>query len=582
MCCPLSPNNFWRSPMKNASTHQVSIGVRSSMSKPSCVHLPPPALHLGYIATAILGCVFLLPSLALATPRSAKIISIRTEYGVTRALSATELIKANALLLRLWLPGNGVTTIKLKRPASLRSSNLWRGYAESPSRDAGRQSSVSRRWAAASLTEQSGLLPSTGYAIPSAELSGIEKKLTLNFATSGVRGGTRFFSLSGGEGAEKLRVVRAPHFALANKGCPLKGHLEEHAREISGNISPSSLPRSSRAVSDRAVNLSKKLTLKTVADWRWSALYGANANTRIQTIVNAASAIYGNDLAMSLSIDSQLVDNSPLSYPASITNPESFLELFSNQDIKGSSNAGVLFTDRTFDDSVIGIAYLGVICRIPSASYAAIRRFQDALDPIILAHEIGHTLSAVHVSDGIMTTSLNPSNPPSSFSASSINEIASHVQTYGSCMASVSPNPTPTATPTSGGSGSASSTTRIRLLIAGPRIVLRPSVSDEYGSVFGQQCTFSIKAGFSRKGLFSKGTTLFSSTLSALPSGLVARLSRRSATSGPLYLRGYIQCPGAPLDTTATIWFDPSSLNITKKTTQSNFLKDLKLRLKRE
>jgi hypothetical protein len=570
--------------MKNTSTRLVSMGDRSLRSKGSCMHLPPAALFVGWVTTAVVGCVFLLPSLALGTPRSARIISIRTEYGGSGTLSATTIAKANVILLRLWLPGNGVTTIKLNRPTSLSSSNLWRGYAQSPSRDAGRQSSASRRWAAASLTEQAGLLPSAEYVTPSPDLSVIGKKLTLNFATSGVRGGTRFFSLSGGEGAKKLKVVRAPHFALANKGCPMKGHLEEHAREIFGELSTSSRSRPSSALSARAVNLSKKLTLRTVADWRWSAFYGANANTRIQTIANAASAIYGNDLAMSLSIDSQFVDNSSLSYPASITNPESFLELFSNQNLKGSANAGVLFTDRTFDDSVIGIAYLGVICRIPSASYAAIRRFQDALDPIILAHEIGHTLSAVHVSDGIMTTSLNPSNPPSSFSASSINEIASHVQTYGSCMASVSPNPnpTPTATPNSGGSGSASSTTRIRLLIAGPRIVLRPSVSDEYGSGLGEQCTFSIKAGFSRRGLFSKGTTLFSSTLSALPSGLVARLSRRSATSGPLYLRGYIQCPGAPLDTTATIWFDPSSLNFSKKTSQSNFLKDLKLRLKRE
>jgi hypothetical protein len=104
--------------------------------------------------------------------------------------------------------------------------------------------------------------------------------------------------------------------------------------------------------------------------------------------------VYGRDVGIDISVESTFLDSSPLSYPSAITASETLLDLFRQNATRGAADVGVLFTDRTFDDGVIGIAYLGVVCRFPAASYGAIRRFQDALDPIILAHELGQPLES--------------------------------------------------------------------------------------------------------------------------------------------------------------------------------------------
>ncbi len=385
------------------------------------------------------------PRLALATPRTARVISIRSERGSSDSINTAMIAASRSLTVRIVLPGAGLTEISLtSRPRNDERSAgeqalFWRGEARAPSRESGRGSSTATRWAAASLTN--GRPSRTHGPLPQRDR---DRLITLNFATSGVRGGTRFFALSAFDGDSHFRVVRAPHFALAEKGCG-SDHLLSFAQP-KGKSAPNTLPspRTARA------SLGKTLSIRSVADHLWTARYGSAANSRIATITNAASAMYGPDLGMSIFLESSFIDPSPVSYPSSITASETLLDLFRQSGGRGTANAGVLFTDRIFDDGVIGIAYLGVACRYPSSSYATIRRFQDALDPIILAHELGHNLSAGHVAEGIMTTSLNPSNPPSSFSAASVSQISSHVNTYGFCLESgaSTPTPQPTATPT--------------------------------------------------------------------------------------------------------------------------------------
>jgi hypothetical protein len=113
-----------------------------------------------------------------------------------------------------------------------------------------------------------------------------------------------------------------------------------------------------------------------------------------------------------------------------------------------------LFTGKTMDDDTIGVAYVGTACRNDQSRFAdaVIQRVSDTLDPTTLAHEIGHSLSAVHTSTGIMRPALGKS-PPSSFASSSLLLISNHLsQWYSECRQGTSDgylNPTPT--PTSGG-----------------------------------------------------------------------------------------------------------------------------------
>lgn len=237
-----------------------------------------------------------------------------------------------------------------------------------------------------------------------------------------------------------------------------------------------------------------------------------------------------------------------------------------------------MFTGRDFDSGVIGIAYLGTVCIDPFLSYAAIQHFQDALDPVILAHEIGHTLSAEHDAGGIMTTALNPSSPPSSFSATSISQISSHVQSYGSCLAPIvaTPTRTPTPTPTSSGGGSTSSSGKksLRLSTKGARYTFTFSLPDTPGT-----CTFSLKAGTSDKTLFTTGILLRSSPLADTPRTLSATLRKRTRTRTKIYVRGYTRCTGSPTSRTNLIWFDAATVPASTRTSPITFIRELKQRL---
>ena len=119
------------------------------------------------------------------------------------------------------------------------------------------------------------------------------------------------------------------------------------------------------------------------------------------------------------------------------------------------------FTGRTMDDKTIGIAYVGTACRNSQSEFAqaVVEYVSDILNPVIVAHELGHTLNATHTSSGIMRPNLS-SNTPRSFSSPSLLAISSHLDTwYSQCRQGTSEGiatPTPTSTPRAGGGGSTS------------------------------------------------------------------------------------------------------------------------------
>jgi hypothetical protein len=93
-----------------------------------------------------------------------------------------------------------------------------------------------------------------------------------------------------------------------------------------------------------------------------------------------------------------------------------------------------LFTGKDIDGSVIGIAYIGVLCAVPSLSFGVTQSYVEAANAGIFAHEIGHNFGSTHDSstrDGLMYPSI--SIPPAQrFSDVSLGEITSHLSKYGS------------------------------------------------------------------------------------------------------------------------------------------------------
>jgi hypothetical protein len=187
-------------------------------------------------------------------------------------------------------------------------------------------------------------------------------------------------------------------------------------------------------------------------------------NNRIISTVHKAAVFYQNQVGYTLEVARQF---GPTQLGRE-TNSEVFLDSFQQYNFEnrfqyvhtGSSTASnqvdifQLFTGREMDSDTIGVAYVGTLCRDDQSRFAAsiVQRVSDVIDPVTLAHEIGHSLSAVHTSTGIMRPTLGK-NPPSTFASSSLLLLSNHVaQWYPQCRQGTSAGHIgPTPTPTSGG-----------------------------------------------------------------------------------------------------------------------------------
>jgi hypothetical protein len=553
-----------------------------SFCKRLFVRKSPQVISLHHSIFLALTSILFFSKIAIA--RDATILSLRSNEGTHREVSREELSRISAIKVLIQIPGQGNATLSVTRAeAAPLNQLLFKGFLFATSRGS-RQVRSEKRWAALSVLNNGDL--------------------AFNFAAPGSHGAVRYYALSGSnlQLSKKLHIVRAPNYALSGKGCRTAAGSSSTLQQDEHSIE--SLPLIARA------NLSKSYSLRTVADHLWNQRYGSNSNSRIMTITNAASAIYNADLGMEISVASQKVDTDPSSYPESITASETILDMFRSSSERGSANVGFLFTGRKFNEGVLGVAYLGVACVAPSYSYGTIERFQDALDPIVLAHELGHTLSAEHVPDGIMTASLNPASPPSSFSATSISQISTFIGRYGSCLATIASIPTPVATPTSvatpnptqtpgssstPGSGTPVATptpaetpnpnrtpgstgdsgTRIGFRLDGARVNLSIAQNLE-----GETCAFILKAGLSSRSLFSKGTTLWVYGPGPFLETLSARIPRRTRGRVKIYIRGYSLCEGSSPIATNLKWFDASELTVGRIGSGQQIIDDLKRRLR--
>jgi hypothetical protein len=207
----------------------------------------------------------------------------------------------------------------------------------------------------------------------------------------------------------------------------------------------------------------KVLTISTDADQEWYAQNGENSNAEIASIINAAEVIYERQLEVKFKIVKQHVytDTSPYSTTAAgelltafLQNPENPQNLGEGAaDFDESVDLKHLFTGKNLDGSVIGIAYVGVVCAASPYSYGVTQSYVPAANMGIFAHEVGHNLGAMHDTtdmQGLMYPSIKVPSADR-FSSVSLAEISDHLQRFGSCISleslEVSPTPTPEATP---------------------------------------------------------------------------------------------------------------------------------------
>ena len=197
----------------------------------------------------------------------------------------------------------------------------------------------------------------------------------------------------------------------------------------------------------------KQADLACDADFEYFSRYGSVAavEARIHTVINAMNVQYETEVGITHAITTIIV-RTTASQPYTATNPNTLLDQFRVQWT--TSHGGVtrdvahLFTGKELDGSVIGIAWLGVICN-SSYGYGLVQsdfssNFAYSTD--LSAHELGHNWNANHCSCPSYTMNPYITGANSFDPAASIPPITSFRNAIG-CLADAGGGDPPPADP---------------------------------------------------------------------------------------------------------------------------------------
>ncbi len=220
-------------------------------------------------------------------------------------------------------------------------------------------------------------------------------------------------------------------------------------------------------VGSLAAVATKRARIGIVLDYEFFQKHGAGSAQRAAEILNAVDGIYRAQLGVAMHLLTALVYTTPSDPFSSSTNYQTLLnELSAFRDANDNTASQPLYgadlthllTGRNLDGSVIGIAWLGVLCE----SYYGAGLSQDFSTnlyamTLLLAHEMGHNFGAPHdaqsgspcsgepgtyIMNPVLSTSLQDQ-----FSSCSKTRIAPHV-TGAWCFDAFTPGPTETPTRT--------------------------------------------------------------------------------------------------------------------------------------
>jgi hypothetical protein len=188
------------------------------------------------------------------------------------------------------------------------------------------------------------------------------------------------------------------------------------------------------------------VTIATDADAEWYARHGDQSDSIIAKFINTAEILYDAQFNIRFRIVSQHHYREQSPYTAVdvggllaqfVINPENPANFGVSRDLyRETISLNHLFTGKDLEGSVVGMAYIGVLCSAPALSYGVTQYFGDLLTPLILAHELGHNFGAYHdISDssGLMYPSVSVP-APNRFSINSIREISNHLASHSRCL----------------------------------------------------------------------------------------------------------------------------------------------------
>lgn len=252
------------------------------------------------------------------------------------------------------------------------------------------------------------------------------------------------------------KVSSIPRSALRRKSCATSSSSAAALAEAGGGAVVRPLGEEGEEVGSETARV---VTISTDADPEWYALYGASSNAVVAGLLYTAEGIYARQLGIRFRLVKQhtYADSSPYTTSESLRLLSAFVANPANpsnlSDSANSFNQDVdlkhLFSGKNIDGSVIGIAYIGVLCSSPALAYGITSHYADAADYAILAHEIGHNFGSGHdaVNKGSLMYPSISVPAATAFSEDSLAEVNSHIGRYGSCISVEQVTPRPDVTP---------------------------------------------------------------------------------------------------------------------------------------
>ncbi len=190
------------------------------------------------------------------------------------------------------------------------------------------------------------------------------------------------------------------------------------------------------------------LELATESDVEWVNLHGgaAQANAEILSILNMVEGTFNSEVSLTIEVVYQHTWSSSDPFNGATMNLilTGFQTYWNTNFNTVFRDAAHLFSGKTIAQSR-GLAYLSIICRVPTASYGISGYVGWAPGKFLVpAHELGHNLGADHADTAqncgntLMNASLTGSTPLS-FCAFSRDAIGAYVAANNSCLAEVAP-----------------------------------------------------------------------------------------------------------------------------------------------
>lgn len=309
---------------------------------------------------------------------------------------------------------------------------------------------------------------------------GSYQQMTVSFFARGRGGRNKLFQLRGIlDRYESKRSNRVPVSITRIAQHPFSSHSCAAHVSTEGEASAVTTAQAEYRGEGRSTESSSSEThlwadIVAQADFEYFSRYGSSgAINRIESTLHEVDALYSSDLGIRFRDATIVVLTTNEAPYQGLASSGQILNAFTgyNGFVSGSKKLPAadvyhLFSGKTFESNIVGLAWVGGVCAEVSGIYLGFGISSDlgsqAVNKIVVGHEIGHNFGANHSAGGIMAAVANDAT--FSFSSVSKSEIDSYIDSIGSsemCLEQESvntPTPAPSATPSStpegGGGGS--------------------------------------------------------------------------------------------------------------------------------